>query len=188
MKPKIPQKLFIFSIITKSEKYKELIRSLKIKIQPLLDRWVRFTPREKQLVLAIFIAGGLFVLVSILGSATDIIRIAHRDYIRMQNYNLTAVALNKEYKELSLTSANTFSTVSLTRIQDDVSQVLEIKTPDVSLQEGLLTIKCDNVLFSSVILLLEQFRKSYGIFPNKLTITQSRSGYVALKVTFLVSQ
>ena len=188
MKAILQQYLFNFSNLKKSEKYKKFMRELQIKIQPLMGRWIRFTPREKQLVFAVILAGGIFILLSIVSSVMDITDKVNRNYTLMQDYKLSSTILNQEYKELSLTTANTFSTVSLARIQDDVSQALEVKTPDVSIQDTTLTIKADNVLFNSVVLFLEQLRKSYGIFPNKLTMTQSRSGYITFKATFLVSQ
>ncbi|MCE2705830.1 MAG: hypothetical protein LW807_01985 [Proteobacteria bacterium] len=174
-------------IITQ-HKYDRFINDLKIRLKPLLMRWLQLSIREKQLVIALLSAFGIFILVSIVGSAIDITDRMYNKNIILQTYQLDSQVLNREFKELSQTTANEFSEVSVARIKGDVTQALSVKEPDVTLQDNMLILKGDNILFESVILLLEQLRKSYGIFPTKLKMTQSRSGYINFNATFLVNQ
>ncbi len=170
------------------ERLTAFTNNIKIKLQPLINRWTKFTPREKQLLLVISAIFSLFIIFSIIGSCIDLTNRVYNKYATLQSYKISAKMLNKEFNDLNQVSTNTYSEVSVSRIQGDVSQALSIQTPTITIQDNLLTIKADNVLFEPVILLLEQLRKSYGIFPNKLKITQSKSGYVTLNATFMVTQ
>ena len=174
--------------IAKNDRIVILTEKLKEQSKPLVLRWLQFTAREKQLIIALLVALGGFVIFSIVGWAFDVSSKLEKQYKTVQAYQTSAQTIKNQYSALSKITANEFSDVSLQRIQGDVTQALSINTPDVTLQDNLLIIKADNVLFESAILLIEQLRKSYGIFPSKLKITQSRSGYVNFNATFVVSQ
>ncbi len=179
---------FSFIHIIGQERLSNLSNNIKVKMRPLIDRWTKFTPREKQLLLVIGGVFSFFIVYSVIGSFIDLTNSVYNKYYTLQNYKAGSQILKTEFTDLSQVYANTYSDVSVSRIQGDVSQALSIPTPSVTIQDSLLTIKADNVLFEPVILLLEQLRKSYGIFPNKLKITQSKSGYVTFNATFMVTQ
>jgi type II secretory pathway component PulM len=93
------------------------------------------------------------------------------------------------YKAVNQVEANSFTQVSSDQIKGDITQVLQIKDPDILIQSGQMTVNVPNAQFSQVMILLDQFRKSYAIFPSQVTITrQSQSGYVAFNATFWVKQ
>lgn len=171
-----------------NKRFNEIIDQIIQRSKPLVDRWIRLTVREKQLVGGLLAIFGIFILSSIIGSAINLSSQLNNKYILLQAYKLDAQSIQKEFKELSNITANEFNSVSIERIKGDTTQALSVVNPDITLQDNILIIKADNVLFESVILLLEQLRKSYGIFPSKLKVTQSRSGYVNFSATFSVSQ
>lgn len=184
----LPKWQFNIQPFIDKEKLAKLTEKIKQKTQPIVDRWVKFTPQEKQLVSILAMAIGIFIMFSLIGTAIDITNKIHDRYTILEAYTLDTQSAQQEFKDLSKITANEFSTISLSRIQGDVMQALGTKDPDVTLQDNLLIITSDNVLFDKVIPLLDQLRKSYGIFPNKLKMTQSKSGYVNFSATFLVSQ
>ncbi|MFN8770238.1 MAG: type II secretion system protein GspM [Neisseriaceae bacterium] len=180
--------LNFISNLKNNKRINEFIKQLQERAKPFIERWVRLTQREKQLLIILSGVIVAFILFSIISAAINIDTQLNKRYDILQAYKLDAQSIQNELKILSKTTANEFSTVSLTRVQGDVTQALGVTNPDVILQDNILTIKADNVSFESVILLLEQLRKSYGVFPTKLKITQSRSGYVNFNATFFVSQ
>lgn len=171
-----------------NKRFNVIIDQVIQRSKPLVDRWVKLTVREKQLVGGLLAVFSIFILSSIISSAINLSTQLSNKYVLFQAYKLDAQSIQKEFKELSNITANEFNSVSTERIKGDATQALGVVNSDITLQDNVLIIKADNVLFESVVLLLEQLRKSYGIFPSKLKVTQSRSGYVNFSATFSVSQ
>ncbi|MBY0379995.1 MAG: hypothetical protein K2P99_06315 [Burkholderiales bacterium] len=178
----------IFTNIAKNDRIVILIEKLKEQSKPLVLRWLQFTTREKQLIITLLVAISGFFIFSLISWAFDVSNNLSEQYKTIQAYQISAQSIKNQYSTLSKITANQFSNIGLQRIKGDVTQALSINTPDVTLQDNLLIIKADNVLLQSAILLMEQLRKSYGIFPSKLKIIQSKSGHVNFKATFIVSE
>jgi len=172
---------------------KPFIEKLKQKIGPqleaLLSRWNQLQPREQKMVGGLgicLIATMLFMLVTGL--------VAYKTRLSMAVHNLNSfVSFSKQaalsYKNIKAVEANTFNSVSTDQIKGDVTQVLQVKDPDILIQDGQMTISVPNTQFSQVMTLLDQLRRSYAIFPSQLNITkQSRAGYVSFSATFWVKQ
>jgi type II secretory pathway component PulM len=177
----------LWQLIRSNSKVALLLANLKEKTEPLVDRWKTLSLREKRLLGGLAAICSIMVMFSIISGAISWANNLEVRYDKLQEFKLTSEFLKKEYSDLSMVTANEFSAVDLARIQGDIKDGLHVNNANVVLQDNLLVIKADNVLFDSVILLLDQLRKSYGIYPSKLKITQSGARYVDLNVTFAVS-
>ncbi len=158
-------------------------------IKPLLAYWTRMTQREQQLVTISLVLVVIFVSFSILNWTMSL-----RDNLSDQ-FNITQVnklqadILSKQFKELSQISTNEFSQASSDRVRGDVSQILEVKEPNVVTVGDTLSVSVDSSKFISIMLFLDQMRNSYGLFPKKLRITRlSQSGYASFTASFTVEQ
>lgn len=178
----------LWNRIRANDKVVRMISTLGEQSRPLIERWQKFTDREKQLLIGLLGVFVIIILYLVVSSGIGIVNKLNDKYSKLQAVVLSSEYLNNEYNDLNTVSANEFSSVSLSRVEGDVKQALDVNNANVVLQDSVLVIKVDNVMFESVMLLLDQLRKSYGIFPSKLDITQSRSGYVNLNVSFAVSQ
>jgi len=171
--------------LANNSKIKDLIVELKVRLKPVENYYLSKTERERQ----ILIVGGACLLLaivylmisSIVGIGSDV----ESSYNTIQSYRADANDLIKRYKYISKLSPNEFSTVNVDRIKGDISQALDVKTPDVQIIDSTLTVKVSKAKFSNVMELFNQLRKSYGIYPDKLKITRlSDSGFVAFNVSF----
>ena len=177
------------NIILKNPRVELWLAELKISLQPAVDYFRHLTPREQNILSIGGILLGVMLIFLTISWAVDIQRNLVKDYEYMQTYRLDAEDLVKEYKEIVKVRPNEFSEVKLEQVKGDVALALDIKEPDVTLSEGKLTINVPNTQFAGAITLLNQFRKSYGIFPDKLKITRlSNSGYVSVSASFIVEQ
>lgn len=169
-------------------KLKKILAELHEQAKPLIIKWGKLTPREKGLLVTLVGACALFILVSIIGSFIGISDSVSQRHATLQSYHMEAKGLNYEYQQLSKMVPNQFTEVTKTKIAQDMTQILGAKDPNVTLTNGELTVKTDNASFESVALFLEQLRKSYGLFPEKLIVTRlaTSSGYVSLNATFVV--
>lgn len=155
--------------------------------KPVVDYYNRLNEREKQ----ILFFGGIFAIIMafylIISAALDFERSLQNDYDVIQTYRADAEYLAREYKDINHLTPNEFSDVAIERIKGDLAQVVS-GTPDIQQVDNILTIKVDKVKFSDIMNILNQFRKSYGIFPTKVKITRlSESGYVSLNASFKVN-
>jgi type II secretory pathway component PulM len=176
-------------LTVKNERLKVWLSVVRTKSQPLADYWNNLTTREQQFLYA---AGGFIGLLLIALLVSFILSISNslvENVIRIEQYRQDAAVMAKEYRDLSQTSGNQFSSVSVDKIKGDATEVLNAKSPNIVLQDNVLQISVDSAKFEAVTAFLDQLRKSYGLFPSKLTITRlSQSGYVALNATFMVEQ
>ena len=151
--------------------------------------WVTLQPREQQLL-----AGGSIILVLLavfwlIGSAIDMQSNLNTSVLKLSQGAIVATSINKEYKDLDSISANSVNQVKNDQVRDDVSSALDTKMVDVLLQDGILTINVGEAEFSRVIILLDQLRNSYGLFPATVKINRlSQPGHIAFNATFMVNQ
>lgn len=169
-------------------KLKKLLADLHEQAKPLITKWGKLTPREKGLLVTLVGVCALFILVSIIGSFIGIAGSISKQHTTLQSYQMEAKGLNYEYQQLSKMVPNQFTDVTKTKIAQDMTQILGVKDPNITITNGELTVKADSASFESVALFLEQLRKSYGLFPEKLIVTRlaTSSGYVSLNATFVV--
>ena len=169
------------------------IQNIKHILEPKLRlaqaKWLQLQPREQRLVSALGVFLLIFILFSIVSGMRALRVNLDRDVDNLHSLTLFSKQIAARYKKTSKIEANTFNQVSLEQIKGDVSQVLHVKAPDILIQDGQMTITVSNTEFTLVMTLLDQFRRSYAIFPSQLTITrQSRSGFVSFSATFWIKQ
>jgi type II secretory pathway component PulM len=159
------------------------------KIEPYLDlatqKWQSLQPREQHLVA---ILGGAVLIFAVSSLLTGVIKYKEnlqREVNSLAQFTLYAHDSAFTYKAINKIQANSFNQVNLDQAKGDVSQIFQLKNPDILIQDGQMTISLPNVDFNEVMLLLEQFRRSYALFPSQIYLTRgARSGFVALHATF----
>lgn len=174
--------------LSNSPLIKQLNADLKERSKPLIEYWLRLSSREQNLLMGAGIIIVATLIFSILSSVVALEQNLRQEYVQSQQYRLDAETMAKQYKNLNSITSNDFSSVNGDKIKGDVSQALNVKNADVLISNNTLTINVANAKFGDVILLLDQLRKSYGLFPDKLKITRlSQSGFVAFTASFTVS-
>ena len=169
------------------------IFNLRDKVAPywvlVVAKWRTLQLREQQLVLGL----GVFLLLTLIYMGASGLMAYQRDITKglanLNSLTLYAKQAATTYNQVTKVDANSFNQVNLEQVKGDVSQVLQIKDPDILIQEGQMTIDVPNAEFSQVMALLDQLRRSYAIFPTQVTLTrQSRVGFVSFNATFVVKQ
>lgn len=170
----------------KVEKF-QLILAPKIKL--VKTRWEQLLPRERMLLLGL----GVFLALSLVYlTIVGLIKYKNSlelDVINLKRFSLYSTQAAQTYKQLSKIEANKVSTPSIDQIKSDVKQVLDTDNPNVSLQDSQISINIPNAPFNKVMALLDQFRRSYGMYPAQINIIrQSQDGYVSLNAMFWMNQ
>lgn len=164
------------------EKSKPYIRDAK-------NYWIKLSEREQWIVKG---GGAALVLMFLFLIASSMFGLegALKNSIRKNSVDLAnAKILNLKMQDLSSITANEFTSVSSEKIKGDVTQLFAIKSPDVVLNDDTLIITISGTKFDLVMLFLDQLRKSYGIFPDKMKIYRgSQSGLVDFYATFHVEK
>lgn len=156
--------------------------------RPLMDKWNQRTARERNLLITMFAVLGVFIIYVVINSMLNLITNIKSNNLKLQAINIQAHNINQEYNEINKIPPNQFSVATKTSITQDMQQILKVKTPNILLDSGVLTLSAQNVTFNDVTAFMEQLRNSYALFPQKLTITRSvTSGYITLNATFLVN-
>jgi type II secretory pathway component PulM len=176
----------IFDRLSKyTDKYQPQIDSFILRLKPIKDYWLRLSGRDQQVLM---IAGSIIALmfvVLIISSAIGIKNSLKINYTTIAEQRIDAQIIAQQYKDLSQTTPNDFSSVNSDRIKGDATQILDVKDAEIIFSDNTLSVKVGNAKFEKVMQFLDQLRKSYGLFPNTLTITRlSQPGYVALNVSF----
>lgn len=159
------------------------------KLQLLKMKWLQLQPREQQLVglMGAFIA--ILVLFTMVTSIISFNRNLSQYVNNLFKFSVYSKQAANTYKSINKIEANSFNQASLEQVKGDVSQVLQIKDPDILIQDGQMTVNVPNAEFTQVMALLEQFRRSYGIFPSQVNIVrQTRTGFVSFNATFWIKQ
>lgn len=166
-----------------------LKKQLMPKIQLLINRWQLLQAREQQLLMLMAVVA---VLSIVFYGVTGIIKYNDRitrEVVNLNQFRIFSKQAANSYKVLNKVQANTFNQVNLVQVKADVVQVLQIKDPDILIQDGQMTVNVPNVQYNQVVTLLEQFRRSYALFPSQVNITrQSKAGYVSFNAIFWVKQ
>lgn len=155
----------------------------------LKARWVELLPRERLLVLLMAGVAALSVLYLMVDGLVKYKQGLQRDIISLNQFSLYSVQSEQIFKQLAKVNVNKVSQPTIDQIKSDVKQVLAIDNPNVSMQDGQLTINVPNAQFNQIMTLLDQFRRSYGLFPDQINIIrQAQAGYVSFNATFWVNQ
>lgn len=171
------------------QKIEQLIKLLEPKLKLAKERWAQLMPRER-----LFLVGlGIFIVFSLLFiTISGIVKYKEsiqRDVNNLEQLTLYSVQVSQTFKQLSKTDVNQVSTPTVEQMKSDIKQVLQIEDPNVISQDGQITVNIPNVQFNLVMNLLDQFRRSYGLFPAQLNIIrQTQGGYVSFNATFWVNQ
>lgn len=167
------------------DKYRPQLDKAMQRLQPLKDYWFRMPKRDQQVLMIVGVVVGIMLIILIISSAIGFKNDLKADYTSIAQQRIDAQIIAKQYKDLSQITPNDFSNVNSDRVKGDAIQVLGTKDAEVIFADNNLTIKASNVKFESVMLFLDQLRKSYGLFPNKLKITRlAQPGFVAFTTSF----
>ncbi len=177
METKIIEKLF--------NKYRPQIDALILRLQPLKDYWVKLSGRDQQILIGAGALVALMFIVLIISSALQFNTNLQNDRSILVEQKIDSEIIANQYKDLSDTTPNDFSTVNSDRIKGDATQILDVKDAEIILADNNLNITAKNAKFDKIMQFLDQLRKSYGLFPSTLTITRaSQPGYANFKVGF----
>lgn len=152
-------------------------------------RWLQLQPREKQLLILLSGFLALFLMFVLVGNL-----IRYKSDLENEVHNLAMVSSYSErmaitYQAVNKIQANSFSQVNLKQVKGDIAQVLQVKDPNILIQDGQMTMSFPLARFEDVVTILEQFRRSYGLFPSQVNlISLPQSGYVSFSATFWVNQ
>lgn len=172
-----------------SKQIEKLNDIISPKLQLLKVKWLQLQPREQQLVsvMGAFIA--ILVLFTMISSIISFNRNLSQHVNNLFKFSVYSKQAANTYKSINKIEANSFNQANLEQVKGDVAQVLKIKDPDILIQDGQMTVNVPNAEFTQVMALLEQFRRSYGIFPSQVHIVrQTRTGFVSFNATFWIKQ
>lgn len=174
-------------------KLKQLSNSIIVKIDPqvkqLQKRWDQLVPRERYLLVLMTICLIITLLYFVISGM-----IGYQKKLAIEVTDLNKMVLYSEQakyqvKKLSKAEINKFNQVTTEQIKSDITQVVQIESPVILLQDEQLTIDLPNAKFALVATLFDQLRRSYGIYPDQVNIVkQSQSGYVNVNAIFWVSK
>ena len=154
-------------------------------MKPVRDYWLRLSQRDQQVLIIVGAIVVLMMIILVISSAISFKNSLKADYTMLSARRMDSQLIAKQYKDLSQITPNDFSSVNSDRIKGDAQQILDTKDSEIIFADNTLSIKAANVKFESLMLFLDQLRKSYGLFPAKLKITRLGSaGYVAFNATF----
>ncbi len=167
------------------EKYRPQIDALILRLQPIKEYWVKLSNRDQQILIGVGVIVAVMFIVLIISSAIQFKTSLQNDNSILIEQKIDSAIIASQYKDLSDTTPNDFSTANSDRIKGDATQILDVKEAEIILADNNLKINAKNVKFEKIMQFLDQLRKSYGLFPSTLTITRaSQSGYADLKVGF----
>lgn len=162
---------------------------LQPKLQALHAKWLQLQPREQRLLLAMTVLLSIVVIFSAVSGVIAYQQKLVKEVSNLNNFTMYSRQAAIRYKNLNKVEANTFNQVDLEQIKGDVAQIFQVDNPDILIQDGQMTINIPNAQFDQVMVLLDQLRRSYAIFPSQVLIArQSRAGFVSFNATFWVKQ
>ncbi|MCC2645329.1 MAG: hypothetical protein K0R94_1107 [Burkholderiales bacterium] len=168
-------------------KIKLLATIIAARLKPVNEYYKRLNERDKQIV---FFGGILAILMFfflVINAAYTFQKSLEKEYTIIQTYKADVEFLSKVYKDISTLTPNEFSPVEINSIKNDLAAISS-ETPDVQLVDNTLTINIAQAKFSDILNLLQQFRKSYGLFVFKARVTRlPESGYVSFSASFKVN-
>ena len=167
------------------EKYRPQIDALILRLQPLKEYWLKLSGRDQQILIGAGTIIALMFIFLIISSATQFSTNLQNQHTILIEQKIDSEIIANQYKDLSETTPNDFSTVNSDRIKGDATQILDIQDAEIILSDNNLNITAKKAQFEKIMQFLEQLRKNYGLFPSTLTITRgSEPGYASFNVGF----
>lgn len=164
-----------------------LIDKINERLKPVIEYYKRLNEREKQIV---FFAGILAILMFfylIISAAYSFQKGLEKEYAVIQTYKADVDFLSRVYKDINILTPNEFSQADVNTLKNDLTAI-STNPPDIQQIEDVITVNISQAKFSDILNLLQQFRKSYGLFPSKVRVTRlSESGYVSFSASFKVN-
>lgn len=166
--------------------FNNYLNKIIVYLNPIIIYWKNLNERERKLI---SLAGILLSLIITFFIISGLIAWKNNliiEFNNKQKYLLEADLIYKQYKDVIQTSSNEFSSVKTEQIKSDITNLLDNKTSNITLENDNLFINVDSAKFDSIMLLLDQFRKTYGIFPDTLKITKISPEYASLNMSFII--
>ncbi|HMT02853.1 MAG TPA: type II secretion system protein GspM [Burkholderiales bacterium] len=162
------------------------LNKIVIYLNPVIIYWKNLNERERKLISLAGILLSFIITFFIISGLITWKNNLIMEFTNKQKYLLEADFIYKQYKDVIQTSNNEFSTVKTEQIRNDITNLLDNKNANITLENNSLFINVDNARFDSIMLLLDQFRKTYGIFPDTLKITKISPEYASLNASFII--
>lgn len=157
------------------------------KVKPVYDnlenRFKMLSYREKIIVAGM---GILIVCYLIFVSISSIITYRNNLQNTVNNLNTISVSVDQianRYKSLKNIQPNTTNKIELNNLKQEIKTALQVNNVDVDVQDNQITISGSMVSFEKVILLMEQLKKSYNVFPDKASFVKAKSGMISFSFT-----
>ena len=167
------------------DRYQPLIDNLMLRLRPLKDYWIRSSARDQQILMGVGAIIALMLISLIISSALQFRVNLENNYNIMAAQRIDSEVIASQYRDLSQTTPNDFSSVNSERIKGDAAQILDVKDAEIIIADNTLSVKAKNARFEKILQFLDQLRKNYGLFPSTLTITRgTQAGYADFKVSF----
>ena len=99
---------------------------------------------------------------------------------------MISVSVNQiatQYKNLKNIQPNNTNKIDINNLKQEIKTALQVTSVDVDVQDSQITISGSMVSFEKVILLLEQLKKSYNVFPEQASFVKAKSGMVSFSFT-----
>ncbi len=164
------------------------LNKIKIYLNPVIIYWKNLNERERKLIILAGILLSFIITFFIISGLITWKNNLIIEFTNKQKYLLEADYISKQYKDVIQTSSNEFSTVKTEQIRNDITNLLDNKNVNITLENNSLFINVDSAKFESIMLLLDQFRKTYGIFPDTLKITKISPEYASLNMSFIIDE
>jgi type II secretory pathway component PulM len=146
-------------------------------------RFKALTYREKVIVIALAVFTALYIVFI---SINAIIKYRYSLQNQVNNLKVLSVSVDQianEYKVLKNVQPNSTNKIDINNLKQEIKTELQVNTVDVDVQENQIIISGSMVSFEKVILLLEQLKKSYNVFPEKANFVKAKSGMVSFSFT-----
>ncbi|MCC2625658.1 MAG: hypothetical protein K0R14_1531 [Burkholderiales bacterium] len=166
----------------------KVIGQISARAKPVVAYYQRLNEREKQIV---FFGGILVILMAfylLISAAYSFQSRLEKEYMVIQTFRADVEYLSKLYKDINNLTPNEFSPVSADTIKGDLASISTDTPPNVEQIGDTIAITISQAKFSDVMDTLNQMRKSYGIFPEKVKMVRlSESGYISCRILFKVA-
>jgi type II secretory pathway component PulM len=139
--------------------------------------------REKIIVVSMAIFIALYI---VLTSIHAIVKYRYSLQNQVNNLKVISVSVDQianKYKVLKNVQPNSTNKIDINNLKQEIKTALQVNSVDVDVQDNQIIISGSMVSFEKVILLLEQLKKSYNVFPEKASFIKAKSGMVSFSFT-----
>jgi type II secretory pathway component PulM len=166
----------------------KVIEQISARAKPVVDYYQHLNEREKQIVFFGGIIAILMIFYLIISGAYSFQSRLEKEYMVIQTFRADVEYLSKLYKDINNLTPNEFSPVTADTIKGDLTAISPDTPPNVEQIGDTIAITISQAKFSDVMNALNQLRKSYGIFPEKVKMVRlSESGYISCRILFKVT-